>query len=154
MSALEAVPLVFAFLLAVYLAVSNFLQTVQGYLAVIDARTSLLEKALLADQKALFATRTAKDVIGPYTYNCNAEFLGYGGIAAYLADGYVGITVPMGSVLGNEYKDYLLLVPSPSYFTRRTTPTAKALVCHQDGELRRDGVGGFLVLPNGTVLVG
>lgn len=154
MNAIEAVPLVFAFLLVAYLATSNFLQTVQGYLAVIDARSSLLEKALSAGKKAIFAVRTAKNVIGPYTYDCGTTYLGIGGISAYLADGFVAITIPAGQLLGGKYSGYLLLVPSPSYFTPSTTPTAKELKCHQPGDLKKEGVGGFLVLPNGTVLVG
>jgi hypothetical protein len=50
----EAAILVVAFIAAVYIAVQNFYTTVTGYVAVIEARTSLIAEALDAGQKVLF----------------------------------------------------------------------------------------------------
>jgi len=152
MNAVEAVPLVFSFLLVLYLTVANFTTTVNGYLAVIDARVSMVRDALGAAKPAYYQPRTAKNAIGPYFYKCEE------GVKAYLANGYVALTISATKVgLSQAYSDYVLLIPSPNYFTRADSATSppRELECWSETQQTQEegGARAFLVYPNGVVKV-
>jgi hypothetical protein len=152
----EAAILVVAFIAAVYLAVQNFYTTVTGYVAVIEARTSLAADALDAGQKVLFKPNAPpllrignrKCLITPYYAEC------CGDVKYFVASGFPALLI--NATLYGYQKGYYLLVPSPSYMISNDVATkagVKPLDCVNPATLYSGPASAFLVLPNGTVLI-
>ena len=156
MNVVEAAILVVAFIAAVYLAVQNFYTTVTGYVAVIEARASLVADALDAGEKVRFkpnATRLLRIgdrecLITPYYAEC------CGGVKYFVASGFPALLID--ATLYGYGVGYYLLVPSPSYVISKDVATkagVKPLDCVNPAALYSGPASAFLVLPNGTVLI-
>jgi len=152
----EVAILVVAFIAAVYLAVQNFYTTVTGYVAVIEARTSLVADALGAREKVRFkpnATRLLRIggrecLITPYYAEC------CGDVKYFVASGFPALLI--NATLYGYGEGYYLLVPSPSYVISNDVATkagVKPLECVTPAALYSGPASAFLVLPNGTVLI-
>jgi hypothetical protein len=139
----EAAILVVAFIAAVYIAVQNFYTTVTGYVAVIEARTSLV-----ADASPLLRIGVKECLITPYYAEC------CGDVKYFVASGFPALLID--ATLHGYGIGYYLLVPSPSYVISKDVATkagVKPLDCVNPAALYSGPASAFLVLPNGTVLI-
>jgi len=170
----EAAILVVAFIAAVYIAVHNFYTTVTGYVAVIEARTSLVADALDAGQKVRFKPNAPPllridgryCLITPYYAECCED------VKYFIASGYPALLI--NATLYGYGKGYYLLVPSPSYVISKdvvaetekkdvkplncvdsaTLSSSQTFLQLPDGAALYSGpASAFLVLPDGTVLI-
>jgi hypothetical protein len=152
----EVAILVVVFIAAVYLAVQNFYTTVTGYVAVIEARTSLIAEALDAKQRTLFKPNAPpllrignrECLITPYYAEC------CGDVKYFVASGFPALLI--NATLYGYGNGCYLLVPSPSYVIGSDVATkagVKPLDCVNPAALYSGPASAFLVLPNGTVLI-
>jgi len=154
MNVVEAVILVVLFAAAVHIAIQNFYTTTTGYVAVIEARTSLIADALASKQKALFKPNAPpllkiggrECLITPYYAEC------CGDVKYFLASGFPALLI--NATLYGYERDYYLLVPSPSYVIKKEAATAATpLSCVDPAAFYTGPASAFLVLPNGTVYI-
>lgn len=143
MNAVEAIPLILVYALVIYLSVSNFITTSNGYLAVIEARTSLLTDALNSAPTQPLAGTPPREAekLSPYSH-CGSDS------EVYIANGYLGMAKYAGRYGG---KMYYLLIPSPNYYTpEHNQPKPKKLQCL--APLFTSAVRSFYVLPDGAIM--
>ncbi|MGC8584329.1 MAG: hypothetical protein ACP5MH_11490, partial [Thermoproteus sp.] len=146
MNVVEATVLVIVFIIAMYLTVSNFLSTVEGYLDVLKSRYEVLKDAMAAGQKVYFMPSHFYVVnlpegtvyLTPYYMLCTGL-----DVKLYRTEGFPALLI--NATYFGYPKGYYFLVPSPSYVIPANALTAATgqLPCLNPSQLVNESAKAF-----------